>query len=345
MLFLLSSTVLDLWTDALWFKSIGFDGVFWTRVGAQAALFLGAFVVALIVLLGNLWLAGRLGPAPGSGGAGGGAIRSFVDRLNDAAEASATGRAARRPDLRRAAARTSRGRSCFEPDSLPGSRPAGRGRAGRDRASWPPWPSPRPSGPPGRRSSCGTTASRSQPEASVVTTDPVFHKDIGYFLFELPFLRLVQGVFNGLIIVTLILVLGRYLVSASRAGLVFATPVRLHLAVLGALLLLSVAFGYQLDKLELVYSNRGFATGVSYTDYHAQFFAFDALTVISGIAAALLVGGALTRTLWPLAPDDRRVAGRVGRHRAALPGGRSSASPWPRTSWPRSSRTSPTTSR
>ena len=90
---LLSSTVLDLWTDALWFKSVGFDGVFWTRIGAQAALFLGAFVVALIVLLGNLWLAGRLSPSPGEGGAGGGAIRSFVDRLNDAAEASSAGRA------------------------------------------------------------------------------------------------------------------------------------------------------------------------------------------------------------------------------------------------------------
>ena len=138
------------------------------------------------------------------------------------------------------------------------------------------------------------------PEAAVATTDPIFNKDIGYFLFELPFLRLVQGVFNGLVIAALLLTLGRYLVTASRGGLVFATPVRLHLAVLGALLLLSVAFGYQLDKLELVYSTRGAATGVSFTDFHAQFFAFDALTVISGLAAAFLVGGALTRLLWPL---------------------------------------------
>ena len=32
---------LDLWTDALWYRSVGFDSVFWTRVGAQAGLFLG----------------------------------------------------------------------------------------------------------------------------------------------------------------------------------------------------------------------------------------------------------------------------------------------------------------
>ncbi|HEX7950189.1 MAG TPA: UPF0182 family protein, partial [Candidatus Limnocylindrales bacterium] len=66
------------------------------------------------------------------------------------------------------------------------------------------------------------------------------------------------------------------------------------------LFLLSVAFGYQLDKFELVYSTRGIATGVSFTDQNAQFFAYDVLTVISGIAAALLVGGAFTRMLWPL---------------------------------------------
>ena len=39
---------------------------------------------------------------------------------------------------------------------------------------------------------------------------------------------------------------------------------------------------------------------MSYTDQNAQFLAFDVLTVISGIAAALLVGGAFTRMLWPL---------------------------------------------
>ena len=294
-LFLVSSTLLDLSTDALWFHSVGFDSVFWTRIGAQAALFVGALVVCLIVLLGNLWLAGRLGPPAGTGG---GAIRSIVDRLNDAAEAAAANQGrrdprygGRRPDEPRAIS--------IEPDSLPDLGPlataalavvgvfiavliaAAVGGAWETVLLW--------------QHRVPFSA-----DAAVATTDPIFNKDIGYFLFELPFLRLVQGVFNGLVIAALLLTLGRYLVTASRAGLVFATPVRLHLAVLGALLLLSVAFGYQLDKLELVYSTRGAATGVSYTDFHAQFFAFDALTIISGLAAAFLVGGALTRMLWPL---------------------------------------------
>ena len=42
----------------------------------------------------------------------------------------------------------------------------------------------------------------------------------------------------------------------------FITRVRVHLAVIAGLYLLSVAFGYQLDKYELVYSQAGVATGV-----------------------------------------------------------------------------------
>ena len=139
------------------------------------------------------------------------------------------------------------------------------------------------------------------PDAAAAVTDPVFGRDIGYFLFELPFLRLVQALFNGIVLATLVLVFARYLVGASRGSLVFTTPVRVHLAILGGLFLLSVAFGYQLDKYELVYSNRGVLfTGVSFTDQNAQFLAYDVLTVLSGLAGALLVGGAFTRMLWPL---------------------------------------------
>ena len=68
----------------------------------------------------------------------------------------------------------------------------------------------------------------------------------------MPFLRFVQALFNGLVIAALVVVFTRYLVGATRGSLVFTTPVRVHLAVLGGLFLLSVAFGYQLDKYELV---------------------------------------------------------------------------------------------
>ena len=293
--FLLFSVGIDLWTDALWFDSVGFDPVFWTRVTATLGLGVGAFVVALIVLFGNLWLAGRLAPPPSADREG--SFRSIFDRLNEAAQAA---------DERRGSRSAFGGRDrygnggqtiTFEASDIPDLTPyAGwvlGGIAffialiigGSLSGAWETvllWIHQVPF----------------SPTASV--TDPIFNKDIGFFLFELPFLRLVQGVFNALVISALALSLGRYIVGASSGGLIFSTPIRVHLAILGGLFLLSVAFGYQLDKLELVYSTRGVATGVSFTDQNAQFAAYDILTVLSGMAAALLVGGAFTRMLWPL---------------------------------------------
>jgi len=51
---------IEIWTDALWFQSVGYSDVYWTRISAQVGLFVFGLVLALIVLLGNLWLAGRL---------------------------------------------------------------------------------------------------------------------------------------------------------------------------------------------------------------------------------------------------------------------------------------------
>ena len=290
-LFLLFTFGIDLWTDALWYASVHFDGVFWTRVGAQALLFVGGLLLALVVLLGNLALAARLSPPPGTGQAG---LRGIIDRVNDAASANAGGRGRAGPSAF-GEPRT----LVFDADDLPDLTPiAGVGLVvvsavialtigGSLAAAWETillWAHQVPFSP------AGATA----------VTDPIFGRDIGFFLFQLPFLRLVQGLFNALVIGSIIVVLGRYLVGAARGGLVFSTPVRVHLAVLGGLFLLSIAFGYQLDKYELVYSTRGVATGVSFTDQHAQFFAFDVLTIVSGLAAALLVGAAFTRYIWPL---------------------------------------------
>ena len=285
---------LDLWTDALWFQSVGFGPVFWTRVSSQAILFIGTLALSLAVFFGNIWLAGRLVPPEDGTGGSGGSFRSLFDRLNEAAQ---TVDADRRPGGGRWRAE---GRATtVEVDDLPDLTPlAGVALkvvavliavtvAGTVAAGWETvllWLHRVPF----------------SPETASAVTDPVFGRDISYFLFELPFLRFVQALFNGLVLASLVLVLVRYLVAASRGSNVFTTPVRVHLAVLGALFLLSIAFGYQLDKYELAYSVRGVATGVSYTDQHAQFFAFDVLTILSGLAAAFLVGGAFTRMIWPL---------------------------------------------
>ncbi len=276
---------LELWTDALWYQSVGFDAVFWTRLTAQLGLFLGTAILALVVVLVNIAIAGRLTRGMGDGQS---PFRSWFERINEATESRRPGGpwdGGPRP-------------VSIGPDDIPDLTPiAGVVLVGLAvlvaltigasiAASW---------------STILLWANRVpfSTDATAVV-DPIFGRDIGFFMFELPFLRLVQSVFNGIVIASLLAVGVRYLVAASRGELEFTTPIRVHVGVLAGLLLLSIAFGYQLDKYELAYSTRGIATGVSYTDQNAQFFAYDVLTVLSGLAAALLVGGAFTRMLWPL---------------------------------------------
>ena len=63
------------------------------------------------------------------------------------------------------------------------------------------------------------------PEGAAPVVDPVFGRDIGFFLFELPFLRLVQSLFNAIVIVTLVAVGIRYLVAATRGNLELTTRI------------------------------------------------------------------------------------------------------------------------
>ena len=300
---------LDLVTDATWFKSVGYDPIFWTRIGSQAGLFALGLVVALVFLLVNIWLAGRLAPPPGSGA--GERFRAFVDRLGQAARSTGE----------------SPLRTRYEPFGQVRHGPFGDDDGNRLRGGRPVGPSLTTADLPDLRPisvvvlvilavlvALGTAGALSGSWETVAlyanrvpfaaggaapVVDPVFFRDVSFYFFDLPFLRLLQATAGGLLLAALLFALARYVVAA-LGGSGFTTPVRVHLGVLAGLYLLTVAAGYQLDKLELVYSTHGVATGVSYTDQAARFFAFDALTIVAGIVAALLVAGAFTRWVAPL---------------------------------------------
>ena len=150
----------------------------------------------------------------------------------------------------------------------------------------------------GRRSSCSSTA------AEWGTTDPTLGRDIGFYVFDLPFWRFLLGWASTTLIVVGLLTLGTY--AARRAALAVPplAPVRAHLSVIGALLLAVVAAGYQLDIAELAYAVGGPNDSVHaalYTDMNARLPAFVILTGVALVSAALLLLNTWFRTLWLLA--------------------------------------------
>jgi uncharacterized membrane protein (UPF0182 family) len=133
--------------------------------------------------------------------------------------------------------------------------------------------------------------------------DPTLGRDVGFYIFDLPVLRFAQGWAISSLIVIGLLTLGVYAAGALRWQLRLTAPVRAHLSIIGALLLVAIAAGYQLDIADLAYSTRGIdgtIQAATYTDVNAQVPAFAILTVVALLAAALLLLNTWFRTLWLL---------------------------------------------
>jgi uncharacterized membrane protein (UPF0182 family) len=123
--------------------------------------------------------------------------------------------------------------------------------------------------------------------------DPQFHMDVGFYVFQLPFLRFIADwLFAGLVIVLLVTAVAHYLNGGIRFQSPFqrVTPqVKAHISVILALMALVKTAQYYLDRFELDFSTRGAVQGASYTDVNAQLPAFNLLIFISVVAAALFI--------------------------------------------------------
>jgi uncharacterized protein len=125
------------------------------------------------------------------------------------------------------------------------------------------------------------------------TTDPVFDRDLSFFVFTLPLWRLVYGWAMGLVAATAVLTLAVYVLQRSLVlttrGPRLAAGARTHLLVLTATLLALKAVGFWLDRFELVYSPRGVVFGASYTDINASLPVLGALAVLAALCAAACI--------------------------------------------------------
>ncbi|MBO0747412.1 MAG: UPF0182 family protein, partial [Acidimicrobiaceae bacterium] len=128
---------------------------------------------------------------------------------------------------------------------------------------------------------------------SFPASDPQFHRNIGFYVFDLPFLKfLINWFFVSIIVVLIVTAVAQYL----NGGIRFQTPgqrataaVKTHVSVLLAILALVKGVDYYFARLELVLSNNHLVTGATATSVHANAPAKIVLILIAAVAAALFI--------------------------------------------------------
>jgi uncharacterized membrane protein (UPF0182 family) len=127
-------------------------------------------------------------------------------------------------------------------------------------------------------------------------TDPQFGMDLGFFVFLLPALRFSVGFLISVVVIAGIAgLITHYLYGGLRVGPAAAggprtTPAaRIHLAIVGAVLLLLFAANYWLDRYSILTNAGDRFDGASYSDVHAVIPAKGILTVVAVFVAALFI--------------------------------------------------------
>ena len=123
------------------------------------------------------------------------------------------------------------------------------------------------------------------------SSDAYFHKDVGFYVFTLPWLHFVTGfVIAVLVLSALTALVVHYLYGGIRLQATsdrMSTTATIQLSVLLGIALVAKAFGYWLDRYDLVTSSGKLVTGMGYTDQHAVLPARNILVGVALICAVL----------------------------------------------------------
>jgi uncharacterized protein len=252
-------------TDWLWFREIGFERVFLTKVAAQWIIGLAAGVVAFSVLYGNARFALH-GIDPDRE-----PIHGYVGGVG-AVSARMRGLAERK--LRLLALPWTALLALFMGLSMA-----------------PQW----------------ITALQAIHATPFGRTDPVFGRDVGYYVFTLPAVEAAIGFVFGLLIVSLLFVALPIHLIRTEIGwldnrLLVRPRAQAHLAMLAGSMLLVIALRTRFVRIPGLLFGEGLPlSGANYVDLHVRLPALHLLTFAALLGAALIAWGGLRGKLVPVA--------------------------------------------
>ncbi len=137
------------------------------------------------------------------------------------------------------------------------------------------------------------------------TTDPVFGRDIGWYVFTLPTLATGLALLFGLAFLLLLILVPVYFLRGDiipRPPALRVEPsAGLHLAVvIGILLVLTAARLWLVDTAELLFSTTGPLVGASYTDIHATLPALRGTAILALVAGIVVIIGGFRGRVVPM---------------------------------------------
>ncbi len=245
-----------IWTEKLWFSSVGYGGVFTKLIWTKIAMFVIFGLLMGLVVGGNLWLAYRLRP---------------VFRPNSPEQANLERyREVITPIRRILLIGASAVFAIFAGASATGQ--------WRTYLLW-------------------------EHRQSFGQKDAYFHKDIGFYVFTLPWLHwLVDFAMTALVIGLVAAVFVHYVYGGIRLQArvdKVSGPAQAQVSVILGLLVLLKAADYYLDRFDLTSAGGGLVTGMTYSREHAMLPSKNILMAIAVICAILFFANVFRRT-WML---------------------------------------------
>ena len=238
--------------DWAWFSSIGYVGVFWTAFVTKAALFVVVFAVSALLLWANATLAVRFASGPLLPGSAAFGPFAAVRALPGS------------PGL---ALSQLMWRLLILAVALVLALLIAMGESGR-------W----------------DLILRFIYQAPFGRNDPLFDKDIGFYLFSLPlYVALKNWLLWVLLLATLIAVAIYFVhgdISFDTRPWRFSSPAIAHGSALLGLYFAVQAWAYELDRYLTLYNDNGVVVGAGYTDVHVE---LPALWLLIGFAAAAAI--------------------------------------------------------
>jgi len=129
--------------------------------------------------------------------------------------------------------------------------------------------------------------------------DPLFKKDLDFYVFRFPFITHLQGWFSSTLMMTLLLCGLLYFyrqgIRIDPSGIFVDRVPRRHLGILGGVYLLALSWSYYLDLYRLLYSTRGVVFGAVYADVNARLPVLWILLFLALVAGLLVIIAAFRR--------------------------------------------------